>query len=132
MSWQFEQLVPPIGLTEGPAWDGGGLLFTNIPNSRILRWDPATRQWHEFRSGTNRCNGLMLDKAGQLYGCEGGWPETPEIGRRIVRYEEAHQLITPARPMFEMALAGQGLDVDRDPRELRGLLQVLGDVGVGK
>lgn len=87
MTWQFEQLVPPIELTEGPAWDGSGLLFTNIPKSRILRWDPASRQLSEFRTGTNRCNGLMFDKAGQLYGCEGGYPETPELGRRIVRYE---------------------------------------------
>ncbi|MFN8446748.1 MAG: SMP-30/gluconolactonase/LRE family protein [Caldilineaceae bacterium] len=87
MSWQFEQMVPPIELTEGPAWDGSGLLFTNIPKSRILRWDPATQQLSEFRTGTNRCNGLMFDHEGQLYGCEGGWPETPEIGRRIVRYE---------------------------------------------
>lgn len=85
--WNFEQLVPPIDLTEGPAWDGSGLLFTNIPLSRILRWDPATKQATEWRAGTNRCNGLIFDAAGRLYGCEGGWPETPALGRRIVRYE---------------------------------------------
>jgi gluconolactonase len=33
-----------------------------------------------FREGTNGCNGLMFDKAGRLYGCEGD-------GRRMVRYE---------------------------------------------
>lgn len=80
MSWQFELLVEPIGLTEGPAWDGSGLLFTNIPNSRIMRFDPATGNLSVFRTGTNEANGLMFDKAGRLYGCEGG-------GRRMVRYE---------------------------------------------
>ncbi len=87
MAWNFELLLEPIGLTEGPAWDGTGLLFTNISNSRIMRYDAATGQVSLWREGTNRANGLMLDPAGQLYGCEGGNPEQPTIGRRIVRYE---------------------------------------------
>jgi gluconolactonase len=86
MSWHFELLLEPIGLTEGPAWDGSGLLFTNIPNSRIMRYDPATGQFSVFREGANRANGLMFDKQGRLYGCEGGAPGQ-EGGRRIVRYE---------------------------------------------
>ena len=80
MSWQFEILVEPIGLTEGPAWDGSGLLFTNIPNSRIMRYDPQSGALSVFRTGTNQANGLMFDRDGRLYACEGG-------GRRIVRYE---------------------------------------------
>jgi gluconolactonase len=80
MSWEFEVLVEPIGLAEGPAWDGSGLLFTNIPNSRIMRFEPGSGKLSVFRTDTNQANGLMLDKAGQLYACEGG-------GRRIVRYE---------------------------------------------
>lgn len=80
MSWQFEILVEPIGLTEGPAWDGSGLLFTNIPNSRIMRYDPHSGALSVFRTGTNQANGLMFDRDGRLYACEGG-------GRRIVRYE---------------------------------------------
>lgn len=81
MAWEFEVLADPIGLTEGPAWDGSGLLFTNIPNSRILRYDAASGEISVFRTGTNNANGLMLDKNGDLYACEGG-------GRRMVRYEK--------------------------------------------
>lgn len=80
MSWQFEVLAEPMGLTEGPAWDGSGLLFTNIPHSRIMRYDGETGQISVFRTGTNQANGLMFDRDGRLYACEGG-------GRRIVRYE---------------------------------------------
>ncbi|NJN83052.1 MAG: SMP-30/gluconolactonase/LRE family protein [Caldilineaceae bacterium] len=81
MSWEFELLTPETsGLTEGPAWDGSGLIYTNIPNSRILRYDPASGAISEFRTGTNNANGLMFDQAGQLYACESG-------SRRIVRYE---------------------------------------------
>jgi gluconolactonase len=80
MSWEFDLLVEPNGLAEGPAWDGSGLLFTNIPNSRIMRYDPQSGASTVFRTGTNAANGLMLDREGRLYACEGG-------GRRMVRYE---------------------------------------------
>ena len=81
MSWEFELIDGPYGgTTEGPAWDGSGLLFTNIPTSRIMRYDPETGSSSVFRSETNCANGLMLDPQGFLYGCEGG-------ARRVVRYE---------------------------------------------
>jgi gluconolactonase len=81
MAWQFEVLAEPMGLTEGPVWDGSGLLFTNIPNSRVMRYDAGSGEISVFRTGTNNANGLMLDKMGNLYACEGG-------GRRMVRYEK--------------------------------------------
>ncbi|MEZ4683900.1 MAG: SMP-30/gluconolactonase/LRE family protein [Caldilineaceae bacterium] len=67
MSWQFELLLEPSSI-EGPAWDGSGLVFTDINRSRILRYDAASGEINVFRTGTNRANGLMLDKQGQLYG----------------------------------------------------------------
>jgi gluconolactonase len=84
MSWDFELLVEPNGLSEGPAWDGEGLLYTNIPNSRIMRYVPGASGGKGtntvFREGTNGANGLMFDREGRLYGCEGN-------ARRMVRYE---------------------------------------------
>ena len=54
MSWDFINVNGPFGgVTEGPAWDGNGLLFTHIPSSRILRYDPQTRSSTVFRSDTN-------------------------------------------------------------------------------
>jgi gluconolactonase len=83
MSWEFEILVEPNGLSEGPAWDGNALLFTNIPNSRIMRYAPDASGGGTLsilREGTNGANGLMFDRNGELFGCEGD-------GRRVVRYE---------------------------------------------
>ena len=80
MSWEFEKIAGPMQITEGPVWDGSGLLYTNIANNRILRYDPTTGESTEVRTGTNAANGLMLDKNGVLYACEGG-------GRRMVRYD---------------------------------------------
>lgn len=85
MGWTFELLAGPLGgVSEGPAWDGSGLLFTHIPVSRILRFDPAANQVSVYREGTNCANGLMFDPQGRLYGCEGG---AALDSRRVVRYE---------------------------------------------
>lgn len=80
MSWTFEPVAGPVGFAEGPAWDGTGLLFSDIANSRVMRYDAASGQTAVYREGTNEANGLMLDPEGRLYACEGG-------GRRVVRYE---------------------------------------------
>ena len=81
MSWNFTNVNGPYGGTsEGPAWDGSGLLFTVIPYSYIMRYDPEARASTIYKEGTNSANGLMLDPSGTLFACEGG-------GRRVVRYE---------------------------------------------
>jgi gluconolactonase len=83
MSWKFEVLHPPAGkssATEGPVWTGSELLFTHIPSSRILRYDPENGLITEWRTATNRTNGLCFDANGQLFGCCAG-------GRAIVRFD---------------------------------------------
>ncbi len=103
MSWQFVLVNGPYGGTaEGPAWDGSGLLFTHIPSSRIIRYDPEIRGSSLFRADTNNANGLMFDADGQLYACEGG-------GRRVVRYE-ADGSVTTLADGFE----GKRLNVPND------------------
>lgn len=86
MSWNFEVLLEPIGLTEGPVWDGEGLFFTNIPNSRVMRYDPDSGEFRVWREGTNNANGLMLDANGLLHACEGG-------GRRMVQYPAGEETV---------------------------------------
>lgn len=81
MIWQFELVDGPYGgVTEGPAWNGSRLLFTHIPGSRIMSFDPQKRSSEVHQEGTNWANGLMFDVEGRLYACEGAT-------RRIVRYE---------------------------------------------
>ena len=81
MSWEFVLVDGPYGgTTEGPVWDGSGLLFTHIPASHIMRYDPRTGASSVYREDTNCANGTMLDSEGRLYACEGG-------ARRVVRYE---------------------------------------------
>jgi gluconolactonase len=85
MPWQFELLDGPYGgVSEGPAWDGPALLFTHIQQSRIMKYDPKTGSVTVLRENTNCANGLNFDRAGRLYGCEGG---ATVDARRVVRYD---------------------------------------------
>ena len=82
--WEWEVLDPAYGgVSEGPAWDGSGLLFTRIGQSKIMRYDPSTGTVRTFRDNTNCANGLTFDSAGNLYGAEGG---ATADARRVVRY----------------------------------------------
>ena len=103
MAWNFTNVNGPYGGTaEGPAWDGSGLLFTLIPFSYIMRYDPEARASTIYKEETNNANGLILDPSGTLFACEGG-------GRRVVRYE-ADGSATVLADGFE----GQKLNVPND------------------
>jgi gluconolactonase len=108
VAWQFERVAGPFGFTEGPAWDGEGLLFTDIPNHRIMRYLPATGACDEYRTNTEGTNGLTLDRQGRLYGCQGG-------GRRVVRYE-ADGSVTVLAERFEGRRLNEPNDIVVDSR----------------
>ena len=111
MSWNFETVVGPLGtLTEGPAWDGSGILFTHIRKNRILRYNPQTRETTLFKENTNEANGLMFDDQGHLYACEG-------VGRRIVRYETNGSVTALADRFHEKRLnSPNDLAIDKSGR----------------
>ncbi len=89
MAWQFERVAGPYAFGEGPVWRGDHLLFTDIANNRIMKYDPSTGDCVEFRTDTNGANGLTLDAAGRLYACEGD-------GRRVVIYVEDREPVVLA------------------------------------
>ncbi|MEV7417447.1 SMP-30/gluconolactonase/LRE family protein [Streptomyces sp. NPDC089919] len=61
-----------------PAWRQ--LIWSDIPNDRILRWDEATGTTGLFRSPAGHSNGNTLDREGRLITCEQG-------NRRVTRTE---------------------------------------------
>jgi len=67
---------------EGPVWFGDGryLLWSDIPNERILKWEEETGQVSVFRRPSNFANGNTRDRQGRLVSCEHG-------GRRVIRTE---------------------------------------------
>ena len=58
--------------TEGPAVDReGNVYFTNIPVSKILKWDPRQKRLAVFRTNSHSANGLRFTMPGELLVCEG-------------------------------------------------------------
>lgn len=82
LSGTVEQLATGFYWAEGPVWFGDGrfLLFSDIPNDRILRWDDCSGQLSEFRKPSHHANGLARDRQGRLLACEHGT-------RRVTRTE---------------------------------------------
>lgn len=77
----MEEIASGCLWTEGPVWfaDHGCLLFSDIPNERILRWMPGAGV-SVFRQPSGYANGHTRDRQGRLVSCEHG-------GRRVVRTE---------------------------------------------
>ncbi len=67
-----ERLYTGTRWGEGPVWFGDGryLLWSDIPNNRILRWTEETGAVSVFRSPSNYCNGNTRDRQGRLITCE--------------------------------------------------------------
>ena len=57
---------------EGPVWFGDGryLLFSDLPNNRILKWEEETGEVSVFRKPSNNTNGNTRDRLGRLVSCE--------------------------------------------------------------
>ena len=57
---------------EGPVWFGDGryLLFSDLPNNRILKWEEETAEVSVFRKPSNNTNGNTRDRQGRLVSCE--------------------------------------------------------------
>lgn len=77
-----ERLFTGARWAEGPVWfgDGGYLLFSDIPNNRMLRWLADTNEVTVFRSPSNYSNGNSRDRQGRLVTCE-------HDSRRVTRTE---------------------------------------------
>ncbi len=77
-----ERLYTGCRWSEGPVWFGDGryLLWSDIPNNRILKWEEETGAVSIYRKPTDFANGHTRDRRGRLVTCEHG-------GRRVTRTE---------------------------------------------
>lgn len=76
---------------EGPAWFAAGryLVWSDIPNDRMLRLDACNGAVSVFRTPCGHSNGNTVDRAGRLVSCEHG-------GRRVSRTEPDGRVVTLA------------------------------------
>jgi gluconolactonase len=79
---RVEQLWTGSRWAEGPAWFAAGryLIWSDIPNNRMLRFDECSGQVSVFRQPSNNSNGNTVDHQGRLITAE-------HLGRRVSRTE---------------------------------------------
>jgi gluconolactonase len=67
-----ERIASGMRWCEGPVWFGDGryLLWSDIPNNRIMRWEEETGRVSVFRKPSNNANGNTRDRQGRLLTCE--------------------------------------------------------------
>ena len=78
----IERLYTGCRWAEGPVWFGDSrqLLWSDIPNDRILRWDEDSGAVSVYRRPADNANGNTRDRQGRLVTCEHG-------ARRVTRTE---------------------------------------------
>lgn len=79
---RVERLWTGARWSEGPAWFAAGryLVWSDIPNNRMLRWDETDGSVSVFREPCNNSNGNTVDLQGRLVTCE-------HLTRRVTRTE---------------------------------------------
>jgi gluconolactonase len=77
-----ERLATGMRWSEGPVWFGDArcLLWSDIPNNRIMRYDEESGDVTVFRKPSNNANGNTRDRQGRLVTCE-------HLTRRLTRTE---------------------------------------------
>jgi len=77
-----ERLAAGMRWSEGPVWFGDArcVLWSDIPNNRIMRWDEETGATTVYRKPSNNANGNTRDRVGRLVTCE-------HDARRVTRTE---------------------------------------------
>lgn len=79
---RVERLWTGTRWSEGPAWFAAGryLVWSDIPNNRMLRFDETDGSVSTFRQPSNNSNGNTVDREGRLVTCE-------HLARRVTRTE---------------------------------------------
>lgn len=83
----IERIATGFRWAEGPVYfrDGGYLLWSDIPNNRIMRWQEEDGHVSVFRAPSNFSNGNTRDRQGRLITCE-------HDTRRVTRTEPDGQI----------------------------------------
>jgi len=107
----IEKVATGYKFTEGPAADReGNVFFTDIPNERIVRFDGKAAT--VFREKSGKANGLMFDRKGRLWACEGGARRLSRDGETVADSFGGKKLNSPN----DLVLDDKGGCYFTDPR----------------
>ena len=90
---KLEHLWTGARWVEGPAYFPAGrfLVFSDIPNDRLMRYDETSGVVSVFREPSGNGNGNTVDREGRMVSCE-------HRGRRITRTEHDGSIVASNNP----------------------------------
>ena len=128
-----EKLFSGCRWAEGPAWFAAGryLVWSDIPNDRILRWDETDGSVSVFRQPAMNSNGHSVDREGRLVSCEHRGrcvSRTEHDGRRTVlaarlegkRFNSPNDLVVRSDGSIWFTDPSYGIDSDYEGDAARG------------
>ncbi|MFE1598691.1 SMP-30/gluconolactonase/LRE family protein [Methylobacterium sp. ID0610] len=85
----IERIATGFRWAEGPVYfrDGGYLIWSDIPNNRLMRWLEEDGHVSVFRTPSHYTNGNTRDREGRLISCE-------HDARRVTRTEHDGRIVT--------------------------------------
>jgi gluconolactonase len=91
----IERIATGFRFTEGPVYFGDGryLVFTDVPNDALMRWDELTNQTVPLRQPAGYPDGNTRDRQGRLITCE--------LGSRTLTRTEHDGTVTVLASHFE-------------------------------
>jgi len=120
-----EKLFTGCRWAEGPAWFAAGryLVWSDIPNDRMLRWDETDGSVSVFRQPCMNSNGHSVDREGRLVSCEHRGrciSRTEHDGRRTVladrfegkRFNSPNDLVVKSDGSIWFTDPSYGIDSD--------------------
>ena len=114
---QVEKLFTGCIWAEGPAWFPAGryVVWSDIPNNRMLRFDETGGSVSVFRQPSGNSNGNTVDRQGRLLTCE-------HSGRRVSRteFDGSVTTCTPQEHRLPIANAATALEIVMGRREQQG------------
>jgi gluconolactonase len=121
----LENLFTGCRWAEGPAYFAAGryLVWSDIPNDRMMRWDETDGSVSVFRSPANNTNGHTVDREGRLVSCEHRGrcvSRTEHDGRRTVladrfegkRFNSPNDVVVKSDGTIWFTDPSYGIDMD--------------------
>ena len=127
-SARVERLATGFRWAEGPVWFGDhrSLLWSDIPNNRIMRWDERNESLSVFRQPSDFANGNTRDREGRLVSCEHGTRRVTRTEIEVIA-EQNNGAATPAPERSLTERLGALVDESLQALDMRERVQRLSD-----
>lgn len=105
---KLEQVVPGMGMPDGPAWSGKALYFPDVKKQQIYRYDPATKKTELVRDKAGLVSAMAFHPGRGVLMCEHVLRKISQLDGEAVKPLFEHAESKPPRNPNDLAVAKDG------------------------